>query len=414
MNGQPSLPPALILGGDSAIALAVIRELGSHGVPVIVADNAPHALARHSRHVHRFILTPRGEDQPLARWLPSLIEESGAKLLFAIGEQALLELAELSEIIHGCQILTPRREQLANVLDKSRTLAIARELGFSVPESWHPVAGEDFQVRAAAVHYPVVLKWSDPPALWPKLEAAGLPFLKAEYAANPAELIECLSRYDSLGQWPMVQSWCKGYGLGQMLLMEDGQAVLRFQHRRLREYPATGGVSTLCTALPADSHRAQMQLSERLLAALDWRGSAMVEYRYDPATGRYWLMEVNGRFWGSLSLASQCGVPFAWEAYRRAVLPDTPGHAPRPGWPLRRARFVLPDTKRLLTLWANPALPTQSGGPRASRWRETLHWLADFLHPRTGYYIWSWRDPAPFFMDMITAVLRRRHRHKDA
>ena len=46
----------------------------------------------------------------------------------------------------------------------------------------------------------------------------------------------------------------------------------------------------------------------------------MVEYRHEPGSGRYWLMEVNGRFWGSQPLAWHCGAHFAWESYRRSVL----------------------------------------------------------------------------------------------
>ena len=36
----------------------------------------------------------------------------------------------------------------------------------------------------------------------------------------------------------------------------------------------------------------------------------MVEYRHDPSTGRCCLMEINGRFWGSLQLAIDAGVDF--------------------------------------------------------------------------------------------------------
>ena len=36
----------------------------------------------------------------------------------------------------------------------------------------------------------------------------------------------------------------------------------------------------------------------------------MVEYRHDPLSGQYWLMEVNGRFWGSLPLATAAGADF--------------------------------------------------------------------------------------------------------
>ena len=36
----------------------------------------------------------------------------------------------------------------------------------------------------------------------------------------------------------------------------------------------------------------------------------MMEYRWDARTNRYYLMEMNGRFWGSLHLALYAGVDF--------------------------------------------------------------------------------------------------------
>ena len=77
-----------------------------------------------------------------------------------------------------------------------------------------------------------------------------MPFEKVEYADTPEALLTILRRYDMFGQYPLVQSYCPGEGLGQMLLMQNGKATLRFQHRRLREFPATGGVSTFCELIP--------------------------------------------------------------------------------------------------------------------------------------------------------------------
>jgi predicted ATP-grasp superfamily ATP-dependent carboligase len=51
----------------------------------------------------------------------------------------------------------------------------------------------------------------------------------------------------------------------------------------------------------------------RLLDALDWQGVAMVECKREPGPtggGRPVVMEVNGRFWGSLQLAIDAGVDF--------------------------------------------------------------------------------------------------------
>jgi hypothetical protein len=47
-----------------------------------------------------------------------------------------------------------------------------------------------------------------------------------------------------------------------------------------------------------------------LLERFGWCGVAMVEYKRDSATGQAYLMEVNGRFWGSLQLAIDSGVDF--------------------------------------------------------------------------------------------------------
>jgi predicted ATP-grasp superfamily ATP-dependent carboligase len=51
-------------------------------------------------------------------------------------------------------------------------------------------------------------------------------------------------------------------------------------------------------------------LSQQLLTRFAWRGVAMIEFKTDAATGRHYLMEINGRFWGSLQLAIDAGVDF--------------------------------------------------------------------------------------------------------
>ena len=182
-----------------------------------------------------------------------------------------------------------------------------------------------------------------------------------------------------------------------MLYMQDGRATLRFQHRRLHEWPPEGGVSTLCRAEPAASHAAQMALSEKLLQAIGWEGQAMVEYRHEPGSGRYWLMEVNGRFWGSQPLAWHCGAHFAWESYRRSVLGQGDA-APAPRDDLR-ARYMVPETKRLARILLKPERIDDPHFPRRPL-AELGGYLAAFFDPRSRYYVFSARDPRPWLRDM--------------
>ena len=79
-----------------------------------------------------------------------------------------------------------------------------------------------------------------------------------------------------------------------------------FAHRRLREKPPSGGVSVYRESVAPDP--SLVARAAALLAGLGWRGVAMVEMKTDARTGTPYLMEVNGRFWGSLQLAVDAGV----------------------------------------------------------------------------------------------------------
>ncbi|QGP79595.1 carboxylate--amine ligase [Sphingobium sp. CAP-1] len=397
-------PVAIVLGLENAIGLSIVRELGGHGVPVHGVARDPDSVGAASRHCSHFSVRPDG---PLSDWLPDLIARTGAGAVLAISESDLLALSALPARIGDCHILTPRAAPLGRVIDKLRTLEAAEAAGLRVPQTWQPRSGEDFAARAAALPYPLVAKWANPPEILPVLERAGIAWIKADYVRTPQELLALLDRYAGIGRWPLIQQYCRGVGLGQMLYMEKGRATLHFQHRRLHEWPPEGGVSTYCRAEPEFAHHEQMALSEKLLRALDWDGPAMVEYRYEADSGTYWLMEVNGRFWGSLPLARYCGAHFAWEAYRRVVLGQT-DPAPPPRDDLR-ARYMVPETKRLARILFAPG---RIGDPffRRRPLHDLAAYLVDFLDPRARYYVFSRADMRPWLRDMAQMLRKAARR----
>jgi hypothetical protein len=129
----------------------------------------------------------------------------------------------------------------------------------------------------------------------------------------------------------------------------------------------------------------------------------MVEYRHDPETGRYWLMEINGRFWGSLPLARECGAHFAWEGYRRRILEER-DEAPPPRAGLR-TRYMIPETRRLARLLFGRAAIADPFF-RARPLRDLASYLIGFLDPRMRYYVFSPSDPGPFLADMKAALAK--------
>src|SRR5438067_894657 len=97
---------------------------------------------------------------------------------------------------------------------------------------------------------------------------------------------------------PIVQKFIPGEGIGVCLLIgNEGEVLAEFAHRRLRDYRPTGSGSVLRQSIKGTPEL--RDLSARLLRALGCRGVAMVEFRTDTRTGDVYLMEINGRFWGS-------------------------------------------------------------------------------------------------------------------
>lgn len=409
MRSGDSARPAravLLLGIDTPIGLALVRELAGHGVAVHGIARSSRAVGLHARglasgHCHG------ARDPALLALLRELATRHGARHCFAVSESDIAWLNRHRGALPGITLMMADEPRLARVLDKASVYRTAAALGIAVPQSW-PVADAQAAQRVPALaRYPVVVKWADPNRVADRLHALRLPLEKARYCHDAASLAALLARYAPVGEYPLVQAQVPGEGIGQMLLMHEGRAVLRFEHRRLREWPPEGGTATCCESVDPARDPALMAQSEALLKALDWTGPAMVEYRHDPASGRSVLMEVNGRYWGSYPLAQQAGAHFAWNHLRLvAGLPVMAAASEPPG---RQCRFLVPDTRRLLRILFAPRLIAD----RSLRWqrgRELWRYLAYPIGQRRGHYVFRGSDPLPCLADLIgiaAAMLRR-------
>lgn len=397
---------AILLGADSPIGLTIVRELGLHGVEVHAIGSRADAIGLRSRYARQAYVRT-GSKADWAALIRGIGKKTGARHILAVGESDIAFLNEHFRDDPMMVPLVPTAEKMAIVLDKARCYRIAGRLGIETPVVWE-LGGGDLDAQLSQVRLPVVLKWANPHEVVDLLSRNGLPCHKFEYFYDLPALRTALQRYRSVGVMPLVQSYCPGHGLGQMIFLHGGRPLLTFQHRRLHEWPPEGGVSTLCESLSPDQHREQMAKSVALLTEIGWQGAAMVEYRYDPAHNRFVLMEINGRFWGSQPLAFHAGAHFGWLTY--AVLGQ--GTVPETALPKARVRcrYLIPDIKRLLRILFQPS-KIQDRSLRFDRMGEIGNLLRYFLgrsqlaHPETSYVWWS-EDRGPFFADLRHAARR--------
>lgn len=123
--------------------------------------------------------------------------------------------------------------------DKETVHARAQSLGIPVPRQYDGVPPE---------RYPVVIK----PHCGEKfgLKAADR-YAVADTPEAYAQILARMQRYDPA---PIVQDRITGPGIGVSLLLgRDGRLICALCHRRIREYPVTGGPSTCCEAATAGS-----------------------------------------------------------------------------------------------------------------------------------------------------------------
>ncbi|MEE9442302.1 MAG: hypothetical protein V3V99_06500 [candidate division Zixibacteria bacterium] len=111
----------------------------------------------------------------------------------------------------------------------------------------------------------------------------------------------------------IVQENLVGRGVGiSSLRWKNPDMITHFGHKRVREYPISGGASTSREPWDIDNHPNTKSLN-KLLEKLNWHGVVMFEYKESASKDgalEYKLLEANPRFWGSVPLAIANGVDF--------------------------------------------------------------------------------------------------------
>ena len=293
------------------------RSLGRQGVAVTIADEDGRGIATSSRYCQASVRVPPPARSGAAfvRAIREEVARGGHRVVIPADDVTLALVSEARSQFEGLAALPfPGFETVQHAHDKGALMALAEERGIPVPRT--VVVRDPGELRAAIrrVGLPAVVKArvSRFP-LAGQWRGAGA----VEYAETPDELARAYQTVRNVAPAPLVQERIPGEGRGIFVLMNQGRLRAAFAHRRIREKPPTGGVSVLSESVPLDSEL--LEYSERILEALKWHGVAMVEFKRDERDGVCKLLEINGRFWGSLQLAVDSGVDFPYLLYRMAV-----------------------------------------------------------------------------------------------
>jgi predicted ATP-grasp superfamily ATP-dependent carboligase len=380
----------LVTDGQERAALAITRSLGQGGLRVVVGSETLTSLAGASKYCHRTWQYPSPLKDP-SRFVSSLIDAVGR-----LGITAIMPVTDATT-----QLLAARRDQFSAavlnaipplesyelVSDKYRLMKVAQELGVPIPASVFVPDGDLASVIDQVTSYPVVVK----PGRSLLMADDGWGKTSVHFVSCVEELVDLYRRVPYLKNPSLIQQRVEGEGQGVFGLFDHGRPCALFAHRRIREKPPAGGVSVLRESI--ELPKPMTDYAIKLLEHVKWHGVAMVEFKVDKTSKIPRLMEINGRFWGSLQLAIDAGLNIPYLLYQvTSGLPVAiPDNSYRVG---TQSRWFLGDLDHLLMRLTKTNATLHLGPDAPSMWR----CAADFLRlwgRDLHYEVESLSDPRP-------------------
>jgi len=291
----------LLFDGQQRNVLSCVRALGRSGHEVVVASHRKDALCFHSHYTKERWLCPDPKTEPrkfIADLLDHLVSTHYDLVLPFIDASTQLICRYQDEITSLAPILVPNLESFMVGFDKSETFRLAQKLEIPCPVTEFPESTERAFQMAEHMPYPLIIK--------PRISSGSRGLRVANGFDEFRRLYPLIDRdYPR----PILQEFIPlGEAVGFVALYgRDGELKACCQHKRLHEYPLSGGPSTLRETINDDR---LTRIGRKLLEHLSWRGPAMVEFRVDARDGIPKLMEINPRLWGSIALHIAAGVNF--------------------------------------------------------------------------------------------------------
>ncbi len=312
----------LVTDGEERAALAIVRSLGNAGYETYVSSPRSRSLAGASRYCRADAVVPDPLTAP-AEYVSAvrdLVDRWQVGVLLPVTEASLLAILGERGAFDDVCLPCPTLEAFTRISDKQAVLEAAAALGIAVPRQV-VIATPDqrTELDRASLDYPVVLK----PARSIGEGRGRRTKQRVCHAFDESQLSVVLDELPPEAYPLLVQRRVVGPGVGVFMLRWNGDILAVSSHRRIREKPPAGGVSVYRESIRPDPRLVEQ--SKALLERFDWSGVAMVEFKVERGSDTPYLMEVNGRFWGSLQLAIDAGVNFPVLLLAAAVGTSQPG-----------------------------------------------------------------------------------------
>jgi D-aspartate ligase len=376
-----STPPVLILNMFYT-GLGIARDMAGKGVRVI-GLSADHQIYGNFTRCCEVRMAPNSQEEPeqLFDMLVRLSSEVDGAVIFPTRDADVLFLDRFrNELTHHYTLAIPPHECLMQAMNKHALAVAAQRAGVPVPKTMRISSSEDLHKLESEVGFPCVLKpvfaasWRGAES-WKKVGAR-----KAIRIDNLQQLEHEYELLSWVDREVLAQEWIPGAS-DQIVVLggyvgREGNLTQYFTARKLVQSPNDFGTGCV---VESEEIPEIVALSKRLCKSLRYEGMAEIEYKYDKATGKFKLIEINTRHWDWHRLGAASSINLSWTAYC-----DLTGQPiDRQTKPTSRAKWIAEDALFTYLLRA--------------LYRGKLN-LGDLWRKLSGhrvYGVFAWSDPRP-------------------
>jgi predicted ATP-grasp superfamily ATP-dependent carboligase len=350
--------------------LVAVRSLAAAGFTVGTGAEQPSfaSLSRYARRHHLVHECAEDEDRFIAD-VAAAVREGGYDIVFCAYETGLMALSRRRAEIAPAVWPYPAYPVVQRTFDKLELFRATQAAGVNSPHT-EPATAEALNAWTG----PVVVKARNHV---PKRFDTGL-------FSSAAQARELVDRILLEGGEPLLQAPLSGrMGAVVVVVGRDGRLLTEIHQEAQRTWPPDAGDTVLGQIVAPDPELSRDVLA--LVEELGWFGLAQIELFRD-RDGVAWIIDFNGRFYGSMALVTGAGanVPALWAQ-------EALGCETRPSTASEGARFQ----------WLNRDLAAgYAEGPRG-----LLNALA--AAPFASHSMWNVRDPLPAVRYLLPEGLRR-------
>ena len=302
MNNSHITKPisVLIPDGDTNNAVAVVRCLGeSKNSKIFVLSKDEDKPVRYSRYISKYIYIPRGESkQEQLAAIVKAIKQTNADVLLPIHIETIRLVSEYKEQLSELISIAPVPEVGSfDIADDKHLLSLwLQENNIPHPKTIFFDKNRDLDEVVSSIKFPIIVK--------PTIGFGGTGI---EIIENSNELQLWHNRIDQSGDY-IFQSYIKGYDIDCSVISVEGKIHVHTIQKSIKNNED----DTWAIAMEFLQDEAVYSVVQEVIEKFNWSGVVNIGLRYDKETNQINLIEMNPRFWASVSASIFAGANFPY------------------------------------------------------------------------------------------------------